>query len=71
MLDDYEDLAHIINSSYKSSPSPLMGEGLPGGVCFTTPRGEGEGEIKDKIPLPFTLLDKVLYSALLFKKCPI
>jgi hypothetical protein len=48
-----------------------MGEGLPGGVCFTTPRGEGEGEIKDKIPLPFTLLDKVLYSALLFKKCPI
>jgi len=32
-----------LTSTY--SPSPLTGEGLPCGVCFTTPRGEGEGVI--------------------------
>jgi hypothetical protein len=33
-------------------------------------RGKGEGE-KIYFPFPFTLLDKIVYSALLFKKSSI
>jgi hypothetical protein len=28
----------------KMTSSPLMEEGLPCGVCFTTPQGKGGGE---------------------------
>ncbi len=30
----------------KGLPLPLTGEGLPCGVCFTTPQGEGEGGMR-------------------------
>ena len=47
-------------------PSFRLGERgfCPGGRASGSERGEQEGFV----PLPFTLLDKVLYSALLFRK---
>ena len=46
-----------IGNEQNISPSPLTGE------------GQGEGVYV--FPLPFTLLDKIVYSALLFKKSSI